>query len=558
MTGKTFLGKKWVVKNTQQNKGTIAKILDNRGVEDIDAGLVFHDPFLFADMEKAVARVQEAIAKKERVIIFGDYDVDGISGATILINVLKKLGANVSYRLPNRVNDGYGLSEKFIDEFIEKQVRLVITVDCGISCAKEIQKAHENNIDIIITDHHTPPGHLPKEAMAILHPYLPDSKYPFKELTGAGMALKFAQALLKPKSQSQDGQDFFEELITLASLGTIADLGILQGENRLIVKKGLENLLNTKSSGLKKLVELADIKEQNPVDTYTISFRIAPRINAAGRIGDPYLALSLLLQEEGSERVHALGKKLDDLNIERQNKTEKALKETETFFADQKKLPYILIAEHPDWHVGILGLVAAKLVEKYNRPAIIMQDFMDTLVASARSPKFFNITEALTQFREYLISFGGHAQAAGFNLKKENLGKFKKALEEYAEKILKNIELTPLLEIDCELNENDLNFEFLEKLKNLEPFGVGNEKPTFLLKNMEPYFIDQVGREKNHLKFAIKTQNKDIHAIGFNMGQFADNLRNQKKIDFVCHLEKNIWNNRESLQFKAIDIRKSE
>ncbi|MFA6917723.1 MAG: single-stranded-DNA-specific exonuclease RecJ, partial [Candidatus Gracilibacteria bacterium] len=418
----SFLGKKWIIKNETKDKGTIEKVLDNRKVADINDGMIFHDPFLLEDMEKAVARIKKAIEKQDRIIVFGDYDVDGISGAAIMIITLKKLGANVSYRLPHRVNDGYGLSEKFIDEFIEKQINLVITVDCGISCVREIQKAKDHNIDVIITDHHAVPEHLPN-AVAILHPRLPNSKYPFKELTGAGMALKLAQALLGPSNDNE----FFEELIALASLGTVADLGILQGENRLIVKKGLKNLLNTKSGGLKKLVELAELKDQNMIDAYTISFRIAPRINAAGRIGDPYLALSLLLQDEGSKKVHALGQKLEDLNVERQNKTEKATKEAEAFFTNQTELPYILVSEHKDWHVGILGLVAAKLVEKYNRPAIIMQDFGDTLVASARSPRFFNITEALAELKEYLVSFGGHAQAAGFSLKKENLEKFKEA-----------------------------------------------------------------------------------------------------------------------------------
>lgn len=553
----SFLGKKWNIKNTSQDKGPLAKILDNRGVDDIDEGLTLHDPFLLENMVQAVARVKEAIAKQERIIVFGDYDVDGISGATIMITTLKKLGANVSYRLPHRVNDGYGLSEKFIDEFIEKDIDLVITVDCGISCRKEVKKARENNVDIIITDHHTIPEILPEEAVAILHPRLKDSRYPFSELTGAGVALKFAQALRTTLTPENFNEEDLEELITLASLGTVADLGVLRGENRLIVKKGLENLLTTKSSGLKKIIELSGIKEQG-LDAYSIGFKIAPRINAAGRIDDPYVALSLLLQEEESEKVHLLGQKLEDLNIERQLRTEKALQEAEQYFVDQKELPYIFIADNKDWHVGILGLIAAKLVEKYNRPAIIMQDLGETLVASARSPKFFHLTDALSQFSDYFVSFGGHAQAAGFNIKKENLAKFKEQFQEYTAKTLKNIELTPVLEIDCELGEGDISFELLEELKYLEPFGIGNEKPIFILKNIEPFFVGQVGREKNHLKFVVKSQDKEVQAIGFHMGQFADELRQYKKIDMVCNLEKNIWNNREYLQCRTIDIRESE
>ncbi|MDD3861883.1 MAG: DHH family phosphoesterase, partial [Candidatus Gracilibacteria bacterium] len=308
----SFLGKKWIIRNPDQNKDPLTKILENREVENIEDGAVLHDPFLFEDMKKAVERVKNAIQKQERIIVLGDYDVDGISGATILITTLRKMGANVSYRLPHRVNDGYGLSGKFIDEFIEKNVNLLITVDCGISSNKEIKKAKENGIDVIITDHHTIPIDQTTDTVAILHPQKKDSKYPYKDLTGAGVALKFAQALMIDEHGENFNSEEFDELVALASLGTIADLGPLKGENRWIVKKGLKNLLNTKSRGLKKLIELAGKKEQEIIDSYTIGFRIAPRINAAGRIGDPYLALSLLLQGEDSEKVDGLGQQLEN------------------------------------------------------------------------------------------------------------------------------------------------------------------------------------------------------------------------------------------------------
>jgi single-stranded-DNA-specific exonuclease len=550
----SFLGKKWIVRNTTAEKSTFEKILSNRGVADVNEGLTFHDPFLLDDMQKVVDRIKLAVGQKERVIVFGDYDVDGISGATIVINILKKLGAIVSYRLPHRVNDGYGLSEKFIDEFIAKDVNLVITVDCGISSNKEISKAKAAGIDVIITDHHTVPEDLSKDAYAILHPRLKDTKYPFPDLTGAGVALKLAQALL----QNHEDKQFIEDLIALASLGTVADLGQLKGENRLIVKEGLLNLLSTRSSGLKKLIELAGMKEQNFVDSYTIGYRIAPRINAAGRIGDPYLALSLLLQNEESEKVNYLGQQLEDLNLQRQDMTEKAVAQAEAHFAGKEKIPAILIAESADWHVGILGLVAAKLVDKYNRPVIIMQDFGDVLVASARGPKFFHITEAITACGKYLVSFGGHAQAAGFNIKKENLVEFKKALEAYSEEKLQSLDLCSVLEIDCELAHDDVSFGMLDQLKTLEPFGVGNEKPTFLLSNLEPFFINQVGKENTHLKFTVKIQDKEVQVIAFNMGHFADEIRSHKKVDFVCNLDRNVWNNKEYIQFRAIDIRGSK
>ncbi len=545
----SVLGKKWFILNQDKSKSTFEKILENRGFKNLEEGVHLHDPFLFSGMQDAVIRVRSAIEKNERIVVFGDYDVDGISAAAILVHTLKKLKANVSYRLPNRVSDGYGLSEKFIDEFIALNVGLIITVDCGISCQKPVKKAKENNIDTIITDHHSIPKIIPEEAYTILHPLLQGSNYPFKDLTGAGIALKFAQALIGEKEK-----DFFERLIDLAALGTVADLGPLTGENRYIVKNGLNNLLNTKWIGLKKLLELSSVEEGTKIDTHTIGFKIAPRINAAGRIGDPYLALKLLLQEEENEKVSELGNSLEELNKRRQELTVFALTEAENIFMTNEDLPYILIAENPSWHVGILGLVAGKLVEKYARPAIILQDFGDVLVASARSPQYFNMVEAISKHSKYLISFGGHAQAAGFNLKKENFLDFKNALLAYAEEKLKDHELKPVLPIDCELGLKDIDLKLSDEISSLEPFGIANEKPTFLLKDVTPKFISQVGKNSDHLKFSIDLPDSFVSVIAFNLGLFAPEVRKHKKLDLVFKIEINKWNNKEHLQLHAIDF----
>lgn len=546
----SILGKKWIIKNTSSNLSTFEKILENREVT-LHEELTLHDPYLFKDMEKAVARIEQALNNQERIIIFGDYDVDGITAAAILVHTLKKLNANASYRLPNRLKDGYGLSEKFIDEFIEKDVKLIITVDCGISCYDAIKKAKENGIDAIITDHHTIPKNIPEHAVAIIHPKL-DNNYPYRELTGAGVSLKLAQALLK------DEQELFTSLIDLASLGTVADLGPLTGENRFIVKKGLEVLAQTKWVGLKKIMNMALVKESDELDTNTIGFRIAPRINAAGRIGDPYIALSLLLEESENDKVNLLGTRLENLNIERQQMTETALHEAIESLQMEHNDPPILIAEHPDWHVGILGLIASKLAEKYGRPAIIMQDFGDMLVASGRSPGYFNITEALEFCKEYLVSYGGHAQAAGFNLKKENLINFRAKLYQYAIQKMQNIDTKPVLEIDCELSENEMHLDFLTEIEQLKPFGIANKTPTFLIHKVQPLFVDQVGKSREHLKFSIKSENKNIDVIAFQMGQYADEIRDHRQIDLVFHLDRNKWNDRENLQIRALDFRKSE
>lgn len=550
----SVLGKKWIIKNSDKSKNILDKILENRGLLKNKKITTLHDPFLFRDMKKAVKRVNKAIKNEERIIIFGDYDVDGITGTAILFNLLKKLNAKVSYRLPHRVNDGYGLSEKFIDEFIKKEVKLLVTVDCGISCNRTIKKAHESNIDVIITDHHSIPENIPKNALAILHPKEKNSGYPFKELTGAGVALKFAEALIKENKYDPKEINCF---IDLAALGTVADLGPLKDENWLIVKKGLENLTKTKWLGLKKIMQFASIKENEVLDSSAISFRIAPRINAAGRISDPYLALSLLLQED-EEKATSLGSKLEELNTLRQSMTADIFKEVEELLSKTPTLPYVLIAENSSWHIGVLGLIAGKLVEKYARPAIIMQDFGDILVASARSPEYFNIIEAITNFNKYLINFGGHAQAAGFNLKKENLPIFKEKFEKYTEEKLKNIELKPTLEIDCEIENNEINFNLLETLETLKPFGVENKRPAFLLQNITPQLISNVGKEKEHLKFTVIINNKELNVIAFHFGKFTENLRKHKSIDLVFHLDKNHWNNKDFLQLQALDFRESK
>jgi len=553
----SLLGKKWVVKNNDSLKNVIEKVLENRGFDELKELESLHDPFLFKGMEIAVKRIEQAVKSKERIIVFGDYDVDGISGTAIMVSVLRKLKANVSYRLPNRTSDGYGLSEKFIDEFIEKKIGLIITVDCGVSCSNEIAKAQRNGIDVIVTDHHTIPENIPKSVICILHPKLESSVYPYQELTGAGVALKLAEALIYTYLKEVD-PSYLNELINLASLGTIADLGPLNGENRLIVKKGLENLMKTKSKGLKKLIDLSLNKDNEKIDAYTIGFRIAPRINAAGRIGDPYIALALLLEEEDENKVNFLGNSLDDLNKERQNMTEIAMAEAEKRLIDSPKMPYIIVAENKDWHVGILGLVAGKLTEKYGLPSVIMQDLGENLVGSGRSPRAFNITEALSSCSDLLINFGGHSQAAGFTVKNENLEKFKIAISEYAEAKLKKIDLQPILEIDCELTSQDINMELIQKIELLAPFGIGNEKPKFIIHGATPFFVNTVGRNNSHLKLTAKVGEKDISAIAFQMGEYADEVRKHQKIDIVCHLEKNVWNNRESLNLHVLDIQASE
>lgn len=542
----SILNKKWEILNVS-DAPLRTKLLKNRGLEksaEIEEFLEpekygkFHDPYKFEDMEKVFKRIHAAIEKKERVIVFGDYDVDGITSAAILVKTLAKLGANVSYRLPHRVSDGYGLKEKFVREFIKLGVGLVITVDCGISCGAEIELAHKNGIDVIVTDHHAIPASPPKKAFAIIHPLY--SGYPFKDLTGAGIAFKLAQAL------TEDACDFLD----LAAMGTVADIGLLTGENRLIVKRGLMRLAKTNFTGLQSLKELAGIKD-GEVGTREIGYRIGPRINAAGRIDSPYFALQLLLNED-EEKGKRLARKLEDLNTKRQDMMQKAFCEAGQYFENNKE--FILIKEDKDWHVGIIGLIAGKLTEKYGLPSIILQDLGGHLTASARSPEHFNIIEALTLHSKYLTYFGGHAQAAGFEISKKKYGAFKKALEKYAKKKLDGKDLRPVLKIECEIGDYDVNEKTLDLINSMEPFGAGNEAPKFLIKDIEVESIKGVGKNKSHLKISAFKNKHKLDIIAFQFGEYINEIRGHKKIDAVVSLENNTKEGYEGIQVKAVDL----
>ncbi len=555
-------GNKWNILNTT-SCSVIDKILKNRGLsdpEDLERFVKpdfengFHDPFLFPGMQKIVDRIYKAIEKKERIIVYGDYDVDGISGAAIVVLTLEHLGAKVSYRLPHRLNDGYGMSKKYIKEFEEANVGLVITVDCGVSNAHEISLAKEKGIDVIVTDHHKIPENYPHDAYEVLHPLRKDSKYPFKKLTGAGVAFKLAQALLKIENAQHEHKNLTFSLLDLASLGTVADCGPIVGENRLIVKKGLEMLPQTKWEGLRFLQELAGVKLDKPLNTYTIGFQIAPRINAAGRIDSPYYALQLLINNQETAKAKRLAVQLEKLNRKRQNMLKTAMDEAELRVKENCDKP-IIIEYDKKWHVGIIGLVAGRLAERYTRPAIILQEFDDYLVASARSPEFFNIIEALTGHSEFLDHYGGHAQAAGFNIAKDKLKDFIKAITCYAEKKLSTCDCSPKLAIECEIKPDEINWDTLEFIRSLEPFGIGNNRPRFLLKGITLNHARTVGRDNRHLSMSFDMGGKQIRGIAFNFGEHVDYARKHRSLDVVFQIEENEWKGQKNLQLKLVDFK---
>ncbi|MFC1599453.1 single-stranded-DNA-specific exonuclease RecJ [Patescibacteria group bacterium] len=554
----SVLNKKWEIKNTTE-KSVVDKICENRGLSDPEdlAKFIkpdfengFHDPFLIKGMDRACERIKKAIAEGERIIIFGDYDVDGISSAAILYLTLEHLKAKISYRLPHRVNDGYGLSEKYIREFVDIKVGLVVTVDCGVSNADEITLAKENGIDVIVTDHHRIPEKYPHDAYEIIHPNIPGSEYPFKDLTGAGVAFKLAQALLK----DQPNNDLIFALLDLASLGTVADCGPIVGENRLIVKKGLEMLPQTKWEGLRNLQEVAGVNFDKPLNTHTIGYQIAPRINAAGRIDSPYFALQLLIQEGQTQTAKRLAKKLETLNKKRQDMLKKSLDEAEKRYLEFGQDDLVVMDYSPDWHVGIIGLIAGRLAEKYAKPAIIMHDFGDYLVGSARSQEYFNVIDAFTEFKRFFTHFGGHAQAAGFSINKDQVDNFIVEFKAYVKGKLEKCDITSSIKIDCEISAEELNWDTLEFIKSLEPFGIANQRPTFLLRNAEIEQTKVVGKDETHLSLNVRKEGKSVRGIAFNFGEHNDYARERGNLDIVFQLEENEWKGNSNLQLKVIDF----
>ncbi len=542
----SVLGKNWKLRYERKPDDTLwsallaARNVENPGEFFSAAGLAdLHDPFLFKDMEKAVERLQKAINSNERIVVYGDYDVDGLSGAALLIHTLRMLGGVVSYRIPHRREDGYGLHKKYVEELATQQVNVLITVDLGISCAAEVALAQSLGMDVIITDHHTIPQELPA-AFATLHPKL-EKNYPFSELSGSGVAFKLACALLT----ATKNDDWIPYLTDLASLGTVADCVPLTGENRAIVKLGLTQMKDTRWTGLRTILEMSGAAGKE-LSSFTIGFQIGPRLNASGRLESPYWGLQALLADEKD----ALEKcnKLEELNRQRQDMMTAIIEEAEA--AVNLEDP-VLIAAGP-WSSGVVGLVAGRLQEKYGKPTFILEDRGDSLVGSARSLPGFHCVDALKSAAPLLETYGGHEQAAGFHLKKENFDAFKVTLLAHAEAAFKKKPLERNLAIDLALTPADLNLENIEKVSLFAPFGVGNETPLFLLENVEILNVRPVGREAKHIKFDGKVGGKLFEGIGFNFGLHEAALQNSTQL--VVHLEKNEWMDRTSLQLRLVDF----
>lgn len=534
----------------------IGKIIVNRHVvndEDVRIFITptrddFHDPFLFKGMDIAVERIIKAINNKEKILIYGDYDVDGITSTTVLKKYLMDRGISVDTYIPNRLHEGYGLNKNAIDTIKERNIDLIITVDCGISAIEEVDYAVSLGMDVIVTDHHEVGEKLPN-ALAVIDAKRKDNTYPFRSLAGVGVVFKLIQALsIKLEIKPEE----YLKYLDLVCVGTISDIVPLEGENRTIAKLGLMLIKVTRNLGLRELIKSSGYKE---IDSNTISFGVAPRINACGRMGHEEESLKLFLAED-LESATKITKELNEYNTLRQS-TEKAIYEEAVQEIDRNHLDEknSIVLGGKGWHHGVIGIVSSKVTDKYYKPSILLSFEDDIAKGSGRSVPGFDLYEGLTKCEDLLEKYGGHTMAVGLTLKKENLEKFKERFEQIAKE--KNIkELVPIIYIDDELKLKDINMDLVKGLSILEPFGEANKVPLFLIRNLK---IDSIRAlsEGRHLKLTLRDENFVINTIGFELGYLAEEYRIGDRIDVVGTLEINSFNGFSSIQINMKDIRKS-
>lgn len=501
---------------------------------------IHHDPFLFSEMSKIITRINEAIDQGEPILIYGDYDADGVTGTSILVRCLRELGALVDYYIPNRFYEGYGPNEDAFMQAIADGYQLVITVDNGIAGVDEAEILLEHGVDLIITDHHQVKETLPR-AYAILHPEL-DENYPFHHLSGAGVALKVAEALL----QEVIPEDFY----AIAMLGTIGDVVPLIDENRSIVKRGLAALRKTEIEGLNAMMDLAGTEKSEATEV-NVGFELCPRLNAPGRMDEAALSVECLIAE-GEGEAKLIADQIESFNSERQKVTQKVLEEA-TKLVDAKTLAKkkVVILYSPHWHEGILGIVAGRLAKQWQKAVfVVTDDHEGFLKGSARAVEGYHLFELLNKCQDLIERFGGHALAAGITFAPENL----QALEDKMNELLQEVEVTPSLQVDLSLPLSDLNVSFVEQLSILAPFGEGNRPPVIELKNVYVKNVKPIGNKLQHLKFTLYQDKHSVDAIAFNQAPLAMYLTPDTLFSFVGEVKINEWNGNRSVQFHFIDV----
>ncbi len=578
--------KKWVTLNEQNEEKinlfsqelniskTLAKLLFQRGINTFDNARDFfrpnlknlHDPFLMKDMDKAVSRLEKAIDNKEKVLVYGDYDVDGTSAVALVYSFIKQYNDNIEYYIPDRYSEGYGVSIQGIDYAIENKFQLIITLDCGIKANTEIDRAANNNIDVIICDHHRPGDILPK-AYAILDAKQIDCNYPFKELSGCGVGFKLIQGYAQRKKTP------FCDLVKYLDLVVISiasDIVPITGENRILAYYGLKLINSQPRIGIESILTYSNIRRK--ADTPELStksifnryisisdlvFLVGPRINAAGRIDTGRNSVKLLISED-LETAERIGERINAYNDERRSLDTITTAEAIQMIMDDPKYTNrkSTIVYHPDWHKGVIGIVASRLVESYYKPTIVFTQSNGLITGSARSVKDFDIYDAIDQCSEFLEHFGGHKYAAGLSILPEKLFDFREKFEEVVSKTISLDSQMPEIEIDSELCLSEINTKFYNVLNQFAPFGPGNMSPVFLTKGVMDSGTGRIVGS-NHLKLNIVHPNMScypISAIAFQLADYADHITSGKRFDICYSIEENEWNSKTNIQLNIKDI----
>lgn len=561
------MNKKWELINVDESKAEriekqfnvgklVARALATKNLksdEEIEVFLSprrgdFHDPFLMPDMEKAVDRVVKAIQNKEKVTIFGDYDVDGITSSSILHRFLKECGLETKIYIPNRISEGYGLNEEAIRKIANEKTTLIITVDCGITGNKEVELAKSLGIDTVITDHHEPAEELPK-AVAVVDCKRKDNTYPFNGLAGCGVAFKLTQGISQrlgiPEEKSL-------KYLDIVCVGTISDIVPLEDENRTISKLGLRLLNQTKNPGLKALLESTGYKK---IDSTAVSFGLAPRINACGRMGHEDEALKLFLTDNLQE-ARELTSKLNEYNTKRQEIEKDIFSKAQEMLKDEneQKLPCIVLGGE-NWHHGVIGIVSSKITDMYSKPSLLLCFEGEESKGSGRSVPGFDLHEALENCKDHIKQFGGHSMAVGLTIETNKFDDLKNSLEEYATK-MKVADIVPVVKVDQKIGLTDVMIKDIKELELLEPYGEANKMPIFQINNVRIESIRTLSEGK-HLKLTVKDEHKIIDCIGFNLGNLASEYPIGSKIDLIGSLEINEFRGIENIQINLKDIRHS-
>lgn len=560
--------KNWIIQKANEEKvqqlqkslgisKVICELLVQRGYENYEASKKFfrpslddlHSPWQMKDMRLAVDRIESALIKHERILIFGDYDVDGTTSVATLYSFLKSLHAQVDYYVPNRFKEGYGISKKGIDWAIQNNIHLIISVDCGIKSNDLIAYAKSAGIDFIVCDHHLPDETIPP-AIAILNPKQVDCSYPFKELCGCGVVFKLIHAISDQKKLPNES---YLQYIDLVATAIAADIVSMSGENRVICHFGIQKVNSKPNIGIQSLIELAAVKQ--PMTVSSLVFMIAPRVNAAGRMDDARKAIQLFIETDPI-RAKEIAALLQSDNTDRREADQSITQEALEQLAQDPTTPSkkSTVVFQPHWHKGVVGIVASRLIEHHYKPTIVLTQSGDTAAGSARSIPGFNVYEAIHACKDWLIGYGGHFAAAGMTLQINHVQQFAQAFEEAVQKMLPDELLIPTVQIDTQINFEQIQLGLFNIIQQMEPFGPDNLKPVFVALGVEETGLSKIVKE-NHIRFVLEQNGIKLTGIGFNMAHQFFILEQFKKIDVVFTIEENDWNGTKSLQLRVVDIR---